>query len=246
MLDFNRDLLAQIESGDLEKLSADELIRWGFDNLGPRVALLASFGGSEGMVLLDLMHRVSRDQTRVITIDTGRLPQETHDLMELVRDRYDLEIEVYFPQMERVESMVRRHGPNLFYESPQNRELCCGIRKVEPLRRALGGLEGWFSGLRKEQSTARRSVRAAEIDQLNGGLVKLNPLAHWSRARVDRYVREHAISVNALQAEGYPSVGCAPCSRAIEPGEDERAGRWWWESAPERECGIHFGYKKTG
>lgn len=240
MLEPRSRAIRQVMSGELEDMPPVDLLEWGFEQFAPRIALAASFGAAEGMVLLDLMVGISPSDTRVFTIDTGRLPQQTHDLIDRVRDRYNLEVEVFAPQAAPVEEMVGEHGPNLFYESASKRQLCCAIRKVEPMQRALAGLDGWVSGIRREQSAARRLVRAAEIDETNGGLVKLNPLAGWSREEVEAYVDEHQLAVNALHADGYPSVGCDPCSRAIVPGEDERAGRWWWESESDRECGIHI------
>jgi thioredoxin-dependent adenylylsulfate APS reductase len=239
-------ILAEVRSGDLDGAPAEQLIEWGFDRFAPRIALSASFGSPEGMVILDLMHRIDPKRTRVFTIDTGRLPQPTYDLMDRVRDRYDVEIELWFPQQEAVQKMVREKGLNLFYESIDNRKLCCHIRKVEPLERALADLDAWIAGLRPEQSVTRTEVRSVEIDDVHGGRIKLNPLATWTRDDVAKYVREHHVPVNALHAQGYPSVGCAPCSRAIQPGEDERAGRWWWESAETRECGIHTGGEQEG
>jgi phosphoadenosine phosphosulfate reductase len=240
------DVLEEIRSGRLDGSSAEDLIRWGFDRFAPRIALSASFGSPDGMVLLDLMHQIDAGKTRVFTLDTGRLPQETYNLMDRVRDRYELEIEVYFPEPGRVQKMVRQHGMNLFYETEEKRKLCCAVRKVEPLSRALAGLDAWISGLRPEQSVTRASVAAVEIDLVHDGRVKLNPLATWSKADVWAYVKKHAVPVNALHAQGYPSVGCAPCSRAIAEGEDERAGRWWWERPENRECGIHTGYEEDG
>jgi phosphoadenosine phosphosulfate reductase len=239
-------VLSEIASGALNGLSPQELLRWGFDRFAPRISLSASFGSPEGMVLLDMMHQLDPSRTRVFTIDTGRLPQETYNLMDRVRDRYELEVEVYFPDPERVQKMVRAHGLNLFYETPEKRKLCCGVRKVEPLERALADLDAWISGLRPEQGVTREGTVPAEIDEVHGGRVKLNPLATWSKSDVWDYVRKHAVPVNALHAKGYPSVGCAPCSRAIKEGEDERAGRWWWEQPENRECGIHVGYEEEG
>jgi thioredoxin-dependent adenylylsulfate APS reductase len=182
----------------------------------------------------------------VFTIDTGRLPQPTYDLIDRVRDRYDLQVEVYFPEPERVQEMVREKGLNLFYESVDSRRLCCHVRKVEPLGRALEGLDAWITGLRPDQSVTRSDVRAVEVDTLHGDRIKLNPLVGWTRDDVMKYVSEHHVPINALHAHGYPSVGCAPCSRAIEEGEDERAGRWWWENPENRECGIHTAYEGDG
>lgn len=239
-------VLEEIESGRLDRASAEDLIRWGFERFAPRIALSAGFGSPDGMVLLDLMHRIDPSKTRVFTLDTGRLPQETYNLMDRVRDRYEIEVEVYFPDLGRVQQMVRQQGMNLFYESEEKRKLCCAVRKVEPLERALAGLDAWISGLRPEQSVTRASVSTVEIDQVHDGRVKLNPLAGWSKDDVWAYVKKNAVPVNALHAQGYPSVGCAPCSRAIREGEDERAGRWWWERPENRECGIHTGYEEEG
>jgi phosphoadenosine phosphosulfate reductase len=239
-------VLAEIRSGRLAQLSPQELLRWGFDRFTPRIALSASFGSPDGLVLLDMMHQLDPARTRVFTIDTGRLPQETYNLIDRVRERYELEVEVYFPDPERVQKMVRSHGVNLFYDSVELRKMCCGIRKVEPLERALADLDAWISGLRPEQSVTRADVAPVEIDEVHEGRIKLNPLASWTKDDVWSYVRKHAVPVNALHAKGYPSVGCAPCSRAIREGEDERAGRWWWEQPENRECGIHTGYEEDG
>ena len=244
--EINPVVLEEIASGKLNQLSAQEILAWGFERFVPRIALSASFGSPDGMVILDIMHQIDPKKTRVFTIDTGRLPQETYNLIDRVRDRYEVEVEVYFPDPERVQKMVRTHGMNLFYESPEKRQLCCGIRKVEPLNRALADLVAWISGLRPEQSVTRASVGPVEIDDVHDGRIKLNPLATWTKDDVWAYVHKHAVPVKALHAKGYPSVGCAPCSRAIREGEDERAGRWWWEQPENRECGIHTGYEEEG
>jgi len=240
------DLNSRIESGEFETWTAPDLLRWGLDSFAPRIALSASFGSPEGMVILDLMRTIYPDKTRVFMIDTGRLPQETYNLVDRVRDRFGVEVEVYFPDPAKIEAMVRCHGMNLFYESLEKRELCCSVRKVEPLRRALAGLDAWISGLRPSQSVTRRAVRAVEIDAAHGGRLKLNPLASWSHSDVWSYVRSHALPVNALHARGYPTVGCAPCTRPVKEGEDERSGRWWWENAETRECGIHTAMEEDG
>jgi thioredoxin-dependent adenylylsulfate APS reductase len=239
-------VLEQVRSGVLEAWPTEDLLKWGLENFAPRIALSASFGAPEGMVILDLMHRISPGKTRVFTLDTGRLPQQTYDLIDRVRERYDLQVEVFFPDPARVQAMVREHGLNLFYESLAKREMCCAVRKVEPLGRALADLDAWVSGLRAGQGATRAQVRAVELDEVHGGRIKLNPLARWTRDEVWDYVRAHSVPVHALHARGYPSVGCAPCTRAIREGEDERAGRWWWESADSKECGIHVGYEEDG
>ena len=221
----------------VERAPAPELLRWALDTFGPRVALASSFG-AEDVVLIDMLAGLSRE-ARVFTLDTGRLPQETYDLMDRVRERYGLEIEIFFPAAEAVEAMVRRHGPNLFYRSVELRKLCCGVRKVEPLARALAGLEAWMTGLRREQAPTRQSIARVEWDAAHG-LLKLNPLADWSWDDVWTYIRRHDVPYNALHDRGYPSIGCACCTRAVAPGEDPRAGRWWWEAdRGGKECGLH-------
>jgi thioredoxin-dependent adenylylsulfate APS reductase len=238
-------ILSEIESGRLEGLWAADLLSWGIEKFSPRLALSCSFGAPEGMVLLDLWKRID-PAVRVFTLDTGRIPQATYDLMDRVRDRYDVPVEVVFPRAEDVQAMVRQHGMNLFYESVEKRQLCCRIRKVEPLRRYLADLDAWVAGLRREQNVTREDTRKVHLDASHGGIVKINPLADWTHDDVWRYVREHEVPVNRLHAAGYPSVGCDPCSRAIQPGDDLRAGRWWWEAADTRECGIHVGEEKEG
>ena len=243
---IDRAVLDTVLTRGLDDASAEDILRWGFDTFAPRIALSASFGSPEGMVLLHLMHSVSPRHTRVFTIDTGRMHQETYELMDRVRNRYGIAVEVYFPRAEAVQEMVRAHGLDLFYESVELRQMCCGVRKVEPLERALADLDAWITGLRPGQSVTRADVRAVEVDDLHGGRIKLNPLVRWSRQAVLDYVEAYHIPVNPLHAQGYPTVGCVPCTRSIQPGEDERAGRWWWESAETRECGIHVAYEEKG
>jgi thioredoxin-dependent adenylylsulfate APS reductase len=240
-----REIFAEIAGGGLEASSAPEILAWGIKNFHPAIALSCSFGAPEGLVLLDMMHRIE-PRSRVFVLDTGRLPQATYDLMDRVRDRYGKPIEVLFPEAKDLGEMVSSHGLNLFYQSVEKRQLCCRVRKVEPLNRYLADLDAWVSGLRREQSVTRESVRKVEIDEVHGGIVKLNPLADWGAEEVWRYVREHDLSVNRLHAQDYPSVGCAPCSRAVRPGEDARAGRWWWEHPDTKECGIHVGEESEG
>lgn len=195
--------------------------------------------GLEDMVLLDLIAR-HRLPTEIFTIDTGRLPEETHSLIAAARARYGREIRVLFPQADEVESLVRRDGPNGFYDSLQARKACCSVRKVEPLHRALAGKRLWITGLRREQSVTRSNVPVLAEDA-EYGLHKLNPLADWSGAQVLDYIARHEVPVNALHTRGYPSIGCAPCTRAVEAGADPRVGRWWWEAPEQKECGLHVG-----
>jgi phosphoadenosine phosphosulfate reductase len=231
-------VLRFIKDGEAESLSPQEILTWAIKNFQPGIALSCSFGAPEGLAILDMMHRID-SSSRVFVLDTGRIPQATYDLMDRVRDRYGKEIEVIFPEADAVQTMVRAKGMNLFYESIENRQLCCRIRKVEPLNRYLATLDAWVSGLRRDQNVTRRDTAKVELDFIHGGIVKVNPIADWTRDDILGYVKAQNVPINRLHAEGYPSVGCEPCSRAIRPGEDERAGRWWWESADTRECGIH-------
>ncbi len=234
-----------VRSGAAEELSAQEILSWGLKNFGDKIALSCSFGAPEGMALLDMLHRVD-PAARVFTLDTGRVHQATYDLIDRIRQRYDMQVEVLFPRAEDVEDMTRRKGLNLFYESVENRQICCRIRKVEPLNRYLAGLDAWVTGLRRDQNVTRSDTPKLEIDRVHGGMIKLNPIADWTRDQVMAYIRAHDVPINRLHEEGYPSVGCAPCTRAIRPGEDVRAGRWWWENAESKECGIHVDEENQG
>ena len=240
-------VLRFIRSVAAESLSAQEILTWALKNFGRRIALACSFGAPEGLAVLDMMQRID-PASRVFVLDTGRLPQETYDLIDRVRERYDREIEVVFPRAEDVERMVRSRGLNLFYESVELRLLCCKVRKVEPMNRYLAeaGLDAWVTGLCREQSESRRGTPVLEVDESHGGIVKVNPIARWTHAQVLEYVRAHEVPTNHLHERGYPSVGCAPCSRAVESGEDARAGRWWWENPDTRECGIHVDEESEG
>ena len=239
------EFLDFIAAGRAEAMNAREILTWGIENFSPGLALSCSFGAPEGLVLLDMMHRIDA-RSRVFVLDTGRLPQATYDLIDRVRDRYDKHVEVVFPRAEDVEAMVRGRGMNLFYESVENRQLCCRLRKVEPLSRYLAGLDAWVAGLRRDQGVTRTETPKLEVDRAHGGILKLNPIADWTHDDVMAYVRAHDVPINRLHAEGYPSVGCDPCSRAVAPGDDPRAGRWWWEQPETRECGIHVGEESDG
>jgi len=224
---------------DTEAWTATAVLAHAIGALGrDRLAIASSFG-AEDVVLIDLLAALE-PRPRVFTLDTGRLPQETYDLVDHVRRRYGIEVEVFLPEAKRVEAMVRAKGVNLFYESIDNRRECCGIRKVEPLGRAVATLEGWITGVRRDQIATRAATPKIGLDPQHPGIWKVAPLADWSSDQVWSYIREHDLPYNALHDRGYPSIGCAPCTRAVEPGEDERAGRWWWEEANQRECGIHF------
>jgi len=227
-------------SKDFEALAAAEIVAWALPRFNPRLALACSFQAEES-VLIDLMHRVRGTDFRVFTLDTGRLNQETYDCMDAIGERYGVQVEVFFPAATGVEKMVREDGLNLFYKSVELRKLCCGVRKVEPLNRALKDLDAWMTGLRREQAITRTDVRKIELDKDHGDIIKINPLVDWSYENVWNYIRENNVPYNRLHKQGYPSIGCAPCTRAVKPGEDLRAGRWWWENPDTKECGLHLG-----
>ncbi len=216
---------------------AADLLRWALDRHHPRIALSTSF---KDAVIIDIMHRLRPDASfRVFALDTGRLPEETYECAEAIRERYGVRIEWVFPRREAVEQMVRMKGMLSFRESLDNRRECCYHRKVEPLARALSGLDAWITGLRRDQGETRGGTRKLEHDKVHGGILKVNPLADWDMGRVWQYIREHKVPYNRLYDRGYTSIGCAPCTRAVQPGEDPRAGRWWWELAEHKECGLH-------
>jgi len=198
--------------------------------------------GAEDMVVTDLIAR-HRLPVAVATLDTGMLHAETLALLPAIRARYGIEIERWTPREESVVHFVRTHGERAMYASIELRKACCGLRKVEPLGRVLAGLDAWVTGLRREQSVTRTDTPVVELDAGHGGLGKLNPLIAWSEAQVFAYADERRVPVHPLHKRGYPSIGCAPCTRAIKPGEHPRAGRWWWENPESKECGLHPGGK---
>ena len=221
-----------------------DILAWGMRTFHPRIALAASFG-AEDVVLIDMLQRIDAE-ARVVTLDTLRLPTETYDLMGRIRARYTLDIQAFHPDLAAVNKLVRERGYNCFYASVDNRQACCGVRKVEPLARALAGLDAWIAGLRRDQAASRADVQPVAIDEAHG-IFKLNPLAAWTSDQVWAYIREHDVPYNQLHDRGYPSIGCEPCTRAVAPGEDARAGRWWWEQdSSTKECGIHVAYDATG
>ncbi len=200
-------------------------------------AVLASSFSVEDMILLDMIARHGLE-IGIVTIDTGRLPEETHRLIARVRERYGLPISVLMPSTSDVEAFVAAHGPNAFYDDLILRQECCDLRKVRPLRRALAGKLAWITGRRREQALTRHHLMLAEWDAAHR-LRKFNPLAEWSGEEVWSYIRANQVPYSELYDRGYTSIGCAPCTRAIAPGEDIRSGRWWWEGAEHRECGLH-------
>ncbi|MDV6340281.1 phosphoadenylyl-sulfate reductase [Nitrosomonas sp. Is35] len=193
--------------------------------------------GAEDMVLTDIIDRYQLD-IDMFSLDTGRLPQETYDLMQVVRERYKTPLRIYFPNVKQVEAYVAEHGVNGFYDSIELRKACCHIRKVEPLRRALQGKRAWITGMRSEQASTRSNLKVSAYD-MDNRMQKVNPLLDWSNAEVWEYLKHYEVPYNKLHDKFYPSIGCAPCTRAITPGEDIRSGRWWWEAPENKECGLH-------
>ena len=224
--------------------TAEDALRWTSENLHPKVAKASSFG-AEDAVVMDIMLKIN-PKFRFFTLDTGRLPQETYDIMDMVRKRYNIAIEVLFPDAREVEEMVLEKGLNLFYDSVENRELCCGIRKVHPMNKMLATLDGWITGLRRDQTDVRKDMAMFQLDHGHGGILKINPIINWTWEQVQDYIRKHDLPCNALLAKGYSSIGCAPCTRPIKPGEDLRAGRWWWEQSHHKECGLHITPDRKG
>jgi len=220
----------------LQALNIAAFLLWAVER---SCATLALFG-LEDVVLIDILSKLrGKAEVPVFTIDTGRLHQETYNAMDAVRERYGIPIEIYFPGTDEVERMVRDNGVNLFYHSPDLRILCCHVRKVNPLSRALSTRDAWITGLRRDQANSRRSIRKVELDNLNQKLVKVNPLADWTGEQVREYITENNVPYNVLFDQGYASVGCATCTRPVKPGEDPRAGRWWWLKEGAKECGFH-------
>ena len=220
----------------LEYKSPQEILAYCIGHFGNSIALSSSLG-LEDQVLTHMVAEINPNAT-IFTLDTGRLFPETYDLIDRTCSKYRIKIKVYFPNREDVEDMVNQKGINLFYHSVENRKECCRIRKLVPLKRAFSGLDAWVCGLRREQSVTRTNIKVVEWDEANG-LIKINPLISWSEQEVWDYVNQHNVPVNPLHKKGFPSIGCQPCTRAIEPGEDIRAGRWWWENPETEECGLH-------
>jgi phosphoadenosine phosphosulfate reductase len=216
---------------------AEAILRQGLELAAGPVRLASSFS-VEDIVLIDLIQHWQLP-IGIFAIDTGRLNEETYEVADAIARRYGVKIDWYFPQAPAVEALEKEKGLFSFRESLENRHECCRIRKIEPLGRALANLGGWVTGLRREQGVTRSEIAALEIDAAHGNIVKFNPLLDWSEAEVWDYAERERLPVNRLHQQGYPSIGCAPCTRAIQPGEDVRAGRWWWENPEHKECGLH-------
>lgn len=221
---------------EFEGKSPREILTFFLEKYNGKITLANSLG-AEDQVLTDMI--VGIDPTvPIFTLDTGRMFPETYDLIQRTNAHYNISLRVMFPERQRVEEMVNTKGLNLFYESVENRKLCCNIRKIEPLKRALEGMEMWITGLRREQSVTRLATGIVEWDEGNG-LLKLNPLADWTNEQVFDYIRQHHVPYHALHDKGFPSIGCQPCTRAVAEGDDIRSGRWWWEQPESKECGLH-------
>ena len=223
---------------ELDDQEPEDVIEWALETFDDRIAIVTALQ-EDGMAVLDMAAQIKPD-VRVITVDTGRLPQETYEFIDEVRSKYTrTQWDILFPDAAEVEAMVRRRGPNLFKNSVEERMLCCQIRKVRPLVKALQGLDAWFTGLRRDQWASRAAIKKVELDHDHEGIVKVNALADWEGDEVKAYIKEYDVPVHPLYAKGYTSFGCAPCTRPIQAGENDRAGRWWWETNAPKECGIH-------
>jgi len=234
MEDVHRDI--EKYNKVLEGKTAPEVLEFFSKEFGNRLVFASSLG-AEDQILTEMIASIG-SKVRIFTLDTGRLFPETYDLLDSTVKRYRVKIDVYFPDAARVEEMVSNKGINLFYESVENRKLCCHIRKIEPLTRALKDSDAWISGLRREQSVTRQDGKLVEWDT-NNKKIKINPLIEWTNDDVWDYIRAKNIPYNKLHDKGFPSIGCLPCTRPVAPGEDIRSGRWWWEEPAMKECGLH-------
>ena len=222
----------------------EEILQWAIENYGDKLGIVTSFQAS-GMTILDMAVKINPN-IRVLTLDTGRLPEETYGFMEEVQHYYGIKIDVIYPETQDVQNLVSTHGINMFYRDHQLRLACCHARKVLPLKKALSNLDCWVSGLRRDQWASRANTQKIEFDDKHDNIIKLNPLADWTEEDVLSYTRRNNVPKHPLYAKGFKSIGCAPCTRAVEAGENIRAGRWWWEKNTAKECGIHCGIERRG
>lgn len=222
---------------NLKGLSTTDVVKTSFDYFGEDITFATSLG-LEDQVLTDMIIK-SNPSANIFTLDTGRIHQETYDCLSSTRKHYGIEINVFSPNQNDLQELIKSKGPNSFYDSIENRKECCGVRKMEPLKRALQEKKAWFVGLRRLQSITRKDLELVEWDGQND-LIKISPLWDWSTDQLWNYIKNNNVPYNKLHDQGFPSIGCAPCTRAIDSGEDERSGRWWWELPEQKECGLHF------
>lgn len=218
-----------------------DVLRWAADTFGDKLSVSTSFG-VQGLVMIDMLAQFA-PQTRIFSIDTGRLPEETYECARRVCERYGIKIDWVFPKHDSVELIIREKGLYSFRDSVENRKECCYVRKVEPLERALETCTAWITGRRRAHGVTRSELASFELDAAHPGKYKFNPLAHWGTEEVWEYVHKHHLPYNQLHDKGYTSIGCEPCTRSVELGEDDRAGRWWWEQPEHKECGLHLVFK---
>jgi thioredoxin-dependent adenylylsulfate APS reductase len=241
-------VMDELEAGEaaveLDDQEPQAVLAWAIEKFGRRLGLCSSFQ-ADGVALIDMAWRIDPG-IRVFTIDTGRQPEETYRLIDQIRDKYGIRTEVFFPDTNVVQNMVTKHGNNLFYRDVNLRLLCCQVRKVLPVRRALMNYDAWITGLRRDQWATRSNIRKLEIDHDHGGIVKLAPLADWTDEEVWDYIRANDVPYNELYDKGFKSIGCAPCTRPVPDGEDARNGRWWWETGAPKECGMHCAIETGG
>ncbi len=228
----------------VKTLSLSDFIAWALRTFSPALAFSTSLGREDQLLLWQLDQTIaalglSTAALDIFTLDTGRLHPETYELWETNRESFRLPVRGVYPEASAVEAYVNAQGINGFYRSLESRKACCQVRKVEPLKRALKGKRAWITGRRADQAATRQKLPLLEWDS-GFGLVKINPLAEWTQQQIEAEIALHKIPVSALHAQGYPSIGCAPCTRPIADGEEERAGRWWWENPEHKECGLHL------
>ena len=220
----------------LRGFTAQQILSYFINEYEGKVALGTSLG-AEDQVLTDMIAKID-PRTKIFTLDTGRVFPETYKVLQETNEKYAINVKVYFPNAERVERLVSQHGINLFYKSVENRKICCQVRKIEPLKRAMKDVDVWITGIRRDQSITRILTEVVEYDHINHK-IKINPLLDWSEEDIWDYIKQQQVPYNKLHDRGFPSIGCEPCTRAIESHADVRAGRWWWEAPEQKECGLH-------
>lgn len=234
---MSKEKLVKDLNEKLQEKSTQEIVAYFLKNFELDKVALSSSLAAEDQALSDIILKHNKE-AKIFTLDTGRLHTETYDVMDATNLKYNIKIDVYFPDAQKVQELYSIQGVNGHYESIEKRKNCCGIRKIEPLKRALNGLDIWFTGLRAAQSVTRTDMPVIEWDE-NFQVIKVNPLINWSESDVWDYIKENKVPYNKLHDQGFPSIGCAPCTRAVKDGEDIRAGRWWWENPEHKECGLH-------